>query len=133
MPTLPRYLARHGDAWKYQRFIPASLRPLLGSRTNVVRYIPSMSVREAGKLCAAYGLQDDATFAKLRGLSESEAVDLTQQGGIEVVASNIPLLRSILQNEEEHRADRRKMGCTPLCQAGWNDPGGNGASAVGSS
>ena len=102
MPALPRYLARHGDAWKYQRFIPVPLRPLLGKRTNIVRYIPSMSVREAGKLTAAYGLQDDATFAKLRSLSGTEAADLTQQGGIEVVASNIPLLRSILKNEEEH-------------------------------
>src|SRR5262249_51520107 len=69
--SMATFLTRHpSGGWRYQRWIPEPLRPLLGGKKVSVRYIPSMSRRDAESQARKFASLDEEHWAALRKLSK---------------------------------------------------------------
>jgi integrase len=88
------YLAKHDrSGWKYQRHLPKDLRPFLGNRSLIVRYIPDMSRRQAEVQARIYAAMDDEIWAKLRSLNAAQRALIVEKGGVDKVSKAIPELK----------------------------------------
>src|SRR5262245_9230384 len=80
----PTYLSQHPrGGWRYQRFIPSDLRPLLGGRQMHVKYIRAMKRQDALKEARRLATQDDRSWDALRQLSPQERAQLAAHGGLD--------------------------------------------------
>ena len=79
---MPQYItAHHGGGWKYQRAIPAALRPLFG-KSVIVRYIKRCPRREAEAKAREWAVKDANALAKCWQVPEKERATLAAFGGL---------------------------------------------------
>jgi integrase len=79
---MPTYItAHHGGGWKYQRAIPANLRPALG-KSVIVRYIRRCPRREAEAMAREWAVADAKVLARCSEISEEDRASLATLGGV---------------------------------------------------
>ena len=82
---MPDYLTEHhGGGLKYQLHIPAKLRPLLGNKSAIVRYIPRMKWRDAQDIARKWAVEDKALFAVLRELPKNHLKTLFEAAPFDI-------------------------------------------------
>src|SRR5262249_49020945 len=85
---LPTYITEHhGGGWKYQRAIPADLRPLLG-RSVIVRYVRRCPRREAEAMAREWAVTDAKVLARCRQVPPEERAELASLGGLRGLMDN---------------------------------------------
>jgi integrase len=85
---MPSYItAHHGGGWKYQRAIPADLRPMYG-RSVIVRYIRRCPRREAEAVAREWAVADAKVLAMCRRTPQDERAGLASFGGVRGLLDN---------------------------------------------
>lgn len=94
---MPNYITpHHAGGWRYQHHIPVALRPMLGGKTAIVRYIKRMPRREAEAIARSFAVKDAADVARCWQVPEKERAVLAAFGGLPALLNNDDIPTSVL-------------------------------------
>jgi integrase len=94
---IPNYITpHHAGGWRYQHHIPVALRPLLGGKTAIVRYIKRMPRREAEAIARSFAVMDAADVARYWEVTKKERAALAAFGGLPALLNNDDIPTSVL-------------------------------------